>query len=82
VLEVRDKETFIIATDEIYRGLSLGEGQMHSLAPATLGVFMASLLMVAGWLVLLMRLSVLLWLFSCKRFLHGALKKRRLFHYY
>jgi hypothetical protein len=42
VLEVRDKETFIIATDEIYRGLSLGEGQMHSLAPATLGVFMAS----------------------------------------
>jgi hypothetical protein len=48
VLEIRDKETFIIATDEIYRGLSLGEAQMHSLAPATLGVFMASLLMVAG----------------------------------
>jgi hypothetical protein len=48
VLEVRDKEPFIFATDDVYRGLSLGEGQMHSLAPATLGVFMASLLAVAG----------------------------------
>ena len=48
MLEGRDKETFIIATDEIYRGLSLGEGQMYSLAPATLGVFMVSLLTVAG----------------------------------
>src|SRR5829696_5375248 len=40
------------------------------------------LVKVLQWLVLLMRLSVLLWLFSCKRFLHGAPKKRCLFLYY
>ena len=35
--------------------------------------------MFLQWLVLLMRLSVLLWLFSCNHFLHGAPKKQRLF---